>query len=85
MAPSGEAAAVEALSGLRVAQLRVAITRAGTAVGEAEVAGQAAAAALPIHLPAAGALPRHLVTQRAQRALRVALARWKTPKAKLCP
>lgn len=54
-------------------------------MGKPKVPSQASAAALAIHLLAAGALPRHLVTQRAQRALRMALTCWKTPTAKLCP
>lgn len=79
-ASSRKPAAVEAVAGHCVAELCVAITWARAAVGKPKIPRQAPAAALPIDVLAAGALPRHLVAQRAHRALRVALACWKTPK-----
>lgn len=83
VASSRKPAAVQALAGHRVAELCVAITRARAAVGKPKIPRQAPAAALTIDVLAAGALPRHLVAQRAHRALRVALACWKTPREKL--
>jgi len=80
VASSRKPAAVQAHSGHRVAKFCVAATWARTAVGKPKIARQTSAAVLTVHLPAAGALPRHLVAQRAQRALRVALACWKNRK-----
>lgn len=79
-ASSRKPAAVEAVAGHRIAKLCIAITRARAAVGKPKIPRQAPAAALPINVLAAGTLPRHLVTQRAHRALWVALTCWKTPK-----
>lgn len=73
-ASSRKPAAVQALAGHRIAELCVAITQARAAVGKPKIPRQAPAAALTIDVLAAGALPRHLVAQRAHRALRVALA-----------
>lgn len=77
--------AVQAHSSHWITKLCIAVTWARTAVGKSKIPSQTPAAALTIHLSAAGTLPCHLVAQRAQRALWVAFACWKTPKAKLCP
>lgn len=84
-ASSCKPTAVETPSSHWVTKLCIAIAYARTAVGKSKIPSQALAAVLTAHLPAAGALPSHLVTQRAQWALRVALTCWKTPKAKLYP